>query len=97
MSKRTLIVIAGVLACVLLLSSAALAMESANYKLEWFTPLTSSGGGAANSDHYAVNFTVGQSVVGASDSTGYAGCLGYWCGAAAEYRIFLPLVMRNFS
>jgi hypothetical protein len=67
-----------------------------NYRLDWFTPLTGSGG-PASSANYAVNLTVGQSAIGASSSTNYGSCLGYWCGAAVEYRIFLPLVLRNFS
>jgi hypothetical protein len=73
-------------------------MESDNYALEWFTPLTSSGGGSASSDNYAINFTVGQTVIGASDSTSYDGCLGYWCGGgSAGHTIYLPLVLRNHS
>jgi len=84
------------LAALLLLAGRALAMSSANYRLDWFVPLTGGGGGPAGSDHYAVNFTVGQSVVGASTSTNYRGCLGFWCGAAAQYRVYLPLVLRNF-
>jgi len=70
-------------------------MSSDHYRLDWFVPLTGSGG-AANSAHYAVNFTVGQSVIGASASTHYKGCLGFWCGAAAQYRVYLPLVLRNY-
>jgi hypothetical protein len=97
MTRRTLILIAGTLVCGLLLAGAALAMSSDNYRLDWFTPLTGSGGGAASSDHYAINFTVGQTVVGASSSTSFGACLGYWCGGAAGYRIYLPLVLRNFS
>jgi hypothetical protein len=85
------------LAALLLLAGVALAMDSDNYRLDWFTPLTSGGGGAASSDHYAVNLTVGQSVIGTSDSTGYSACLGYWCETAVEHRIFLPLVLRNYS
>jgi len=82
----------------LLLTGATLAMESDNYALEWFTPLTSNGGGSASSANYAINFTVGQTVIGASDSASYAGCLGYWCnGGTAEHRIYLPLVLRNHS
>ncbi len=96
MTKRTLIVIAGTLLCGLLLSGVALAMSSDNYRLDWFTPLTGGGGGPASSTNYAVNFTVGQAVIGASASTNYRGCLGYWCGEF-EYRVFLPLVMRNYS
>ena len=95
MSKRKLIVILCLL-CGLLLASRALAMSSTNYRLDWFTPLTSGGGGLASSAHYAVNFTVGQSVTGASASANYKGCLGYWCGAVIPYRINLPLVLRNY-
>jgi len=83
------------IATLLLLAGRALAMRSDHYRLDWFVPLTGSGG-AASSAHYAINFTVGQSVVGMASSTNYGGCLGYWCGGAAGYRIYLPLVLRNF-
>jgi len=85
-----------VLAAFLLLVGNALAMRSTNYWLDWYTPLTGGGGGPAGSTNYAVNFTVGQTASGASTSTNYRGCLGYWCGEV-EYQIFLPLVLRNYS
>jgi hypothetical protein len=100
MGKRMLIVllclICGLLLGGLLLVSHTLAMYSTNYRLDWFTPLTGGGGGRASSAHYAVNFTIGQSAIGASASTNYKGCLGYWCGAVIPYRVYLPLVLRNF-
>jgi len=96
MTKRMLIVIAGLFICGLLLAGVALAMDSTNYRLDWFTPLTGGGGEPAESDHYAVNLTVGQSAIGTSSSTNYEGCLGYWCGIV-EYRVFLPLVLRDYS
>jgi hypothetical protein len=84
------------LAVLLLLTGSTLAMESDNYQLNWFTPLTSGGGGAASSDNYAINFTIGQTAYQASSSDNYGACLGYWCGAAeVEYEIFLPLLMRD--
>jgi hypothetical protein len=83
------------LAALLLLAGVALAMDSDNYRLDWFTPLTGGGGGPATSDHYAVNLTVGQSAIGTSDGTHYGSCLGYWCGTAVEHRVYLPLVLRN--
>jgi len=95
MNRRALSVIAGALLCTLLLAGVALAMSSTNYRLDWFTPGTSGGGGAAGSTHYAVNLTVGQSAIGMSTSANYGGCLGYWCGAAVEYKIYLPLVLRS--
>lgn len=96
MRKRMVIGVAGVLFCGLLLSGVALAMESTNYRLDWFTPLTGGGGGAANSANYAVNLTVGQSVIGTFSGTNYSACLGYWCGEF-ECRVYLPLVLRNYS
>ncbi|MCJ7642217.1 MAG: hypothetical protein MUO29_10040 [Desulfobacterales bacterium] len=64
-------------------------------RLDWFTPLTGGGGGPASSANYAVNLTVGQAVIGASSSANYGGGVGYWYGAAAQYRIYLPLLLRN--
>lgn len=83
------------LAVLLLLADGALAMSSANYKLDWFTPMTGGGGGPSSSANYAVNFTVGQSVIGASSSANYQAGLGYWYGGAVEHRIYLPVILRN--
>jgi hypothetical protein len=80
------------LLALLLLAGVSLAMSSTNYRLDWFVPLTGGGGGPANSANYAVNFTVGQTVIGASTSANYGGCLGYWCGER-EYRVYLPLIL----
>jgi hypothetical protein len=93
MKRITFLVILVVL---LLLASSTLAMSSENYRLDWFTPMTGNGGDKIDSANYAVNFTVGQSVIGASSSTSYEGCLGYWCGTAVEHSVYLPLVMRSF-
>ena len=82
-------------ALLLLLVGNALAMQSANYRLDWYTPGTGGGGGPADSASYAVNFTVGQTAIGTMSSTNYGGCLGYWCQAGGESRIHLPLILRN--
>ncbi|MDY7079676.1 MAG: hypothetical protein SXV54_22550 [Chloroflexota bacterium] len=84
------------LVALLLLAGSALAMESDNYRLDWFTPMTGNGGDAISSAHYAANFTVGQSVIGASSSASYEGCLGYWCSTEVEHNVYLPLVLRNY-
>jgi hypothetical protein len=78
----------------LLVAGSAEAMFSTNYRLDWFTPMTGSGGGPAGSANYAVNLTVGQTAIGASSSANYGAGLGYWYGAAAPYRSYLPLVRR---
>ena len=97
MNKRKTTVLATVLLCGLLLAGSALAMSSANYRLDWFTPLTSGGGGAAGSANYAANLTVGQTAIGSASSLSYQACLGYWCGAEGQWQVYLPLVLRESS
>ena len=74
------------------------AMESANFILDWFTPLTSGGGGPSSSAHYAANFTIGQSAIGASSSTSYSAGIGYWYGLVQQisriFNINLPLITK---
>jgi len=86
--------IVGALLCALLLVGIAQAMSSTNYRLDWFAPLTGTGG-SASSAHYAVAFTVGQAAPGTYSGATYGGCLGYWCGTAVEYSVYLPVVLRN--
>jgi hypothetical protein len=66
-------------------------MTSSTYRIDWFTPLTGGGVGPAGSTGYAVNATVGQSVVGSASSSGYAVGLGYWNGAGPRYPVYLPI------
>ena len=93
MRRRVTVLLA--LTAILLLAGSALAMSSTNYRLDWFTPMTGGGGAPASSASYAVNFTIGQTVIGASSSANYGVGLGYWYGAAAQFRIFLPVVLKN--
>lgn len=57
-------------------------------------------GGRVEAGGYALNYTIGQPVVGVNSEGDYALCAGFWCGgeaeAAPEYEIYLPLVVRNF-
>ncbi len=80
------------LIALLLLSGAVLAMDSTNYELEWFVPLTGGGGAPVTSTHYAANFTVGQVAVGLASSDNYATGLGYWYGVE-----LVPLSGANLS
>ncbi len=91
MRKLTIILTVLVL---LALASGALAMSSAGYKLDWFTPMTGGGGGPASSVSYAVNLTIGQTVIGAASSANYKIDLGYWYGAVVPSLVFLPVVQR---
>jgi hypothetical protein len=92
--KRSLAV-ALALFCTLSLVGGALALSSTQYRLDWFTPLTTGGGGSADSDQYGINLTVGQTAMGTFSSANYKLCLGYWCGTWLGYPVYLPLVLRN--
>lgn len=80
-------------ACLLLITTTGLAMGSTNYTLNWYTPLTGGGGGPSTSTNYAMNMTVGQSVIGSATSTNYKAKLGYWT-ALIEYKTHVPVVSR---
>ena len=94
--KRAAFLLALVVLLLLLVGN-ALAMQSASYWLDWYTPGTGGGGGPADSASYAVNFTVGQTAIGTMSSTNYRGCLGYWrqAGGGGESTIHLPVILRN--
>jgi hypothetical protein len=57
------------------------------------------GGGPISGGGYAINSTIGQPVVGVATDAGYELCSGFWCSelAAVEYRIYLPVVLKNYS
>ena len=94
MTARKIIIVLAVLLCLFGLAGSALAMTSTNYRLDWFTPLTTNGGGSAASTHYAVNITIGQTARSLSTSTSYSAGLGYWYGVNGSFRVFLPLIMK---
>jgi hypothetical protein len=83
-----------ILAALLLSAGSALAMSSPNYRMDWFIPVTGSGG-VANSVNYAAASTVGQIVIGDSASGQYTAGFGYWNGVPYLWRNFLPILMKN--
>jgi hypothetical protein len=100
MSNKSIARLGIVLAVLLLTGSAVVVNAQSNgYKIDWWTG--TGGGGAAQSadDTYTLHGTVGQPDAGtlrSADDT-YALTGGFWGGAATEYDIFLPLVLRNHS
>ena len=71
-------------------------MSSPDYAINW--DVTTGGGGTGmSSASYALEGTMGQTgaATGISGSS-YGLCLGFWC-YGGEYKVFLPLVMRNYT
>lgn len=83
-----------VLLICLLIFGSAMAGSSDNYRIDWLTPLTGSGGGTASSANYAVSFTVGQSAIGSSSNGDHEVCIGFWCEALSLFKIYLPLILK---
>jgi hypothetical protein len=94
--KRTATLLVVIVILVLVSGSFALAMSSGSYRLNWYVPLTGSGGGASESTNYATNLTVGQTAKGQSSSTNYEAGLGYWYGLVTEHKIYLPLILMDY-
>jgi len=94
MRPLRILLLLGLAACLVFASSAS-ADSSENYRIDWIVPLSSAGGGPASSAHYAMNYTIGQSVVGPSASESYAGTLGYWYQEVIDWLIRLPAVFRD--
>ncbi len=91
--RSTIALVLVALILLLLLPSSGRAMNSANYRLDWFAPMTGTGG-ASSSPNFSLNLTVGQTVTGQEASPGYAMNLGFWQEWSGG-PLFLPLVLRQ--
>ena len=79
---------------VLLVTIPAIAGSSAGYTVDWDT--VSTGGSVMTSDHYQMQSTIGQSIIGRAASSSYALGAGYWYGAREpDFTLFLPLLSKG--
>ena len=72
------------------------AQSSNSYTLSWWTV---DGGGGFVSDEssgYTLGGTAGQPDASVWRGDGYTLAGGFWGGAMIEYRVYLPLVLRNY-
>lgn len=77
-----------------LVPALALAQSGGGYDLTWNMV---DGGGATFSTGggYSLGGTVGQPDVGQVSNLPYTLVIGFWGGAAAQYRLYLPLALRQ--
>ena len=92
--KHALLAAVLVLGLCLAMAESVLAMNSTNYRVDWLVPLTSGGGGPANTSLYSANVTLGQTTAGTAGSTNYKLCAGYWCGIPSQFLLRLPVIQR---
>ncbi|MDH7487804.1 MAG: hypothetical protein QHJ81_16215 [Anaerolineae bacterium] len=90
-SRWTILVVTSAL---LMIGSTALAQSGGSYDLSWSSidggGYTFSAGGG-----YSLGGTVGQADAGTLSGGGYTLSGGFWGGGAAQYGIYLPLVLRS--
>lgn len=77
----------GFILVALVFAGATLAVASAA-SIDWWVV---AGGGGQGSAATPLGGTVGQWAAGGDARL----CAGFWCGAAAQYRVFLPLILRG--
>jgi len=84
------------LAALLLLAGGAVvyAQTGGGYDLSWNTV---DGGGAmfSTGDSYSLGGAIGQPDAGTLSGGGYTLAGGFWGGAAIQYKVFLPLVLKQ--
>ncbi len=77
-----------------LLAVSILAISSTHYRLDWYTPLTTGGGGTSSSAGYTVQFSVGQTATQPSTSTHYKVGMGFWYGETQNPKLYLPVIVK---
>jgi hypothetical protein len=95
MKKKTLFILIGMLAVLLLVVSVAIA--AGGYDLSWWT--VDSGGGTSIGGGYTLNGTIGQPDAGSLTSGGgYTLAGGFWHGgvtaATEKMKVYLPLLRK---
>lgn len=68
-------------------------MDSAHFGLNW--NVAGTGGGDIGSGHFKISSTLGQPVIGKSNSTHFSQRAGFWAYLLAKFRIYLPVLFRS--
>jgi uncharacterized membrane protein len=83
------------LTALLLLAGVVLAQADGNYDLAWNK--VSSGAGMSIGGGYELGGTIGQPDAGALSGGGYTLAGGFWGGVRPQYRLYLPLLFKNYE
>jgi hypothetical protein len=100
MNKRKALTLVTGFLCCFLLGGMALAMSSANYRIDW--GVIAGGGGPASSASHTMRSTIGQAAIGSSSSANFQLGAGYLYGVRAPvppppYKIYLPIIVKRYT
>lgn len=97
MSKRKIVLIVLMLGALASISGVLLA--PAAYDTSRY--VVAGGGDRVQGANYGVISTMGQGVASGVGEFGYSAhygaCAGFWCGGIPPYKVYLPLVLRNYT
>jgi hypothetical protein len=91
--KRKWAILGALVAGLLLMSAAQAAPNAPN--IDWW--VIGGGGGSDTASGTTLSGTIGQVIAGTDSDGTQELCAGFWCGAAAEYKIYLPLILKDFQ
>lgn len=90
--KRVICLLTTVLILLMAVTSIS-AQSGGGYDLTWST--IDSGGGSSSGGGYSLSGTIGQADAGVLSGGGYTLNGGIWFAPVAEYRIYLPLMLKG--
>ncbi len=61
--------------------------------IDWW--VMAGGGGSDSGTGVTLDGTLGQAVVGIDSGSSYELSAGFWGGVATEYKIFIPVVLKQ--
>lgn len=76
----------------ILVTSSAVAQSGDGFDLSWST--IDGGGGSSSGGGYALGGTIGQPDAGIMNGGAYTLVGGFWNGAGAVHKVYLPLIVR---
>lgn len=97
MRRKTILILLIALAALFVALSVSntptLAQSGGGYDLTWST--IDGGGGSSSGGGYSLAGTIGQPDAAVLIGGGYTLNGGFWPGAAPNYKLFLPLVLKG--
>jgi hypothetical protein len=87
---KILILCLAALLLVLIAGTAFAAVSASDFTVDWW--VFSGGGAPSSAGSFAMNGSLGQTVIGTSSSNNFSIDHGYWLKGA--YKTFMPLVLK---
>jgi hypothetical protein len=95
MNRKPQLVATVVALLLVLLTVGIMTLESGTLTVGLGQSVVGGGGGHLETQDYVLDATIGQPVTGLDFTAQYERCTGFWCRISPDYRVNLPLVIRD--